>query len=250
VSELTESTKLKQLDIPLTVTPHPEKTVAPSPKTVAPPPEKLCEEQDSREHIIDPSFDSKDCYRPLPMQIHTEPCPVPNISEMIAVPFHSSTLMSPPQEHVESCSREYSYPLGCSLSPSASSSIKISSTDPLSITGLDNFTNVRSSECLRRYCFDGEGSSELELDTLVVSQLIRDTLALHNIGQRCFARYVLGLSQGTVSELLSSPKSWNRLTEKGRDSYRKMIRWASDASKIAELAALSTCGGKSKYEVL
>ena len=41
-------------------------------------------------------------------------------------------------------------------------------------------------------------------------------------------RYVLGLSQGTVSELLSKPKSWDKLTEKGRDSYRKMHAWVWD----------------------
>ena len=41
-------------------------------------------------------------------------------------------------------------------------------------------------------------------------------------------RYVLGLSQGTVSELLSKPKSWDKLTEKGRDSYRKMHAWCHD----------------------
>jgi hypothetical protein len=49
---------------------------------------------------------------------------------------------------------------------------------------------------------------------------VRELLSVHNIGQRLFAKYVLGLSQGTVSELLSKPKSWDKLTEKGRDSYR------------------------------
>ncbi len=33
-------------------------------------------------------------------------------------------------------------------------------------------------------------------------------------------RYVLGLSQGIMSELLSKPKSWDKPTEKGQDSYR------------------------------
>ena len=49
-------------------------------------------------------------------------------------------------------------------------------------------------------------------------------MSVHNIGQRLFAKYVLGLSQGTVSELLSKPKSWDKLTEKGRDSYRYRIQ--------------------------
>ena len=51
-------------------------------------------------------------------------------------------------------------------------------------------------------------------------------------------RYVLGLSQGTVSELLSKPKSWDKLTEKGRDSYRKMHAWCYDDAAIMLLKSL------------
>ena len=61
---------------------------------------------------------------------------------------------------------------------------------------------------------------------------------IHNIGQRLFAKYVLGLSQGTVSELLSKPKSWEKLTEKGRDSYRKMHAWCYDNEAIMLLKSL------------
>ena len=63
-------------------------------------------------------------------------------------------------------------------------------------------------------------------------------LSIHNIGQRLFAKYVLGLSQGTVSELLSKPKSWDKLTEKGRDSYRKMHAWCYDENAIMLLKSL------------
>ena len=63
-------------------------------------------------------------------------------------------------------------------------------------------------------------------------------LSIHNIGQRLFAKYVLGLSQGTVSELLSKPKSWDKLTEKGRDSYRKMHAWVWDDQAILLLKTL------------
>ena len=63
-------------------------------------------------------------------------------------------------------------------------------------------------------------------------------LSIHNIGQRLFAKYVLGLSQGTVSELLSKPKSWDKLTEKGRDSYRKMHAWVWDEGAILLLKTL------------
>ncbi|KAH7637734.1 homeobox cut-like protein [Dermatophagoides farinae] len=66
------------------------------------------------------------------------------------------------------------------------------------------------------------------LNTLHISRFVRELLSIHNIGQRLFAKYVLGLSQGTVSELLSKPKPWDKLTEKGRDSYRKMHAWSTD----------------------
>ena len=67
---------------------------------------------------------------------------------------------------------------------------------------------------------------------------MRELLSVHNIGQRLFAKYVLGLSQGTVSELLSKPKSWDKLTEKGRDSYRKMHAWVWDDGAILLLKTL------------
>ncbi|XP_070204643.1 homeobox protein cut-like isoform X1 [Littorina saxatilis] len=77
------------------------------------------------------------------------------------------------------------------------------------------------------------------LDTQYVAKNVRELLAIHNIGQRLFAKHVLGLSQGTVSELLSKPKSWDKLTEKGRESYRKMHAWATDDSNILALKAMS-----------
>jgi len=77
------------------------------------------------------------------------------------------------------------------------------------------------------------------LDTAMVAKTVRELLSIHNIGQRLFAKHVLGLSQGTVSELLSKPKSWDKLTEKGRESYRKMHTWAIDDRNIMALKAIS-----------
>ena len=76
------------------------------------------------------------------------------------------------------------------------------------------------------------------LDTHATSRRVRELLSSHNIGQRLFAKYVLGLSQGTVSELLSKPKMWEKLTEKGRDSYRKMHAWAYDENAVLLLKSL------------
>ena len=86
--------------------------------------------------------------------------------------------------------------------------------------------------------YNMEKSAGQALDTLGDSRRVRELLSVHNIGQRLFAKYVLGLSQGTVSELLSKPKSWDKLTEKGRDSYRKMHAWCYDDNAIMLLKSL------------
>lgn len=94
---------------------------------------------------------------------------------------------------------------------------------------------ARLQEMLR-YNMDKFGSQCL--DTLQISRRVRELLSIHNIGQRLFAKYILGLSQGTVSELLSKPKPWDKLTEKGRDSYRKMHAWAADDASVMLLKSL------------
>jgi len=73
------------------------------------------------------------------------------------------------------------------------------------------------------------------LNTAEVAQFVRHVLITRNIGQRQFARSVLGLSQGTVSELLAKPKPWDRLSEKGRESYRRMYQWAVQQTGVAHL---------------
>lgn len=88
------------------------------------------------------------------------------------------------------------------------------------------------------------------LDTLHISRRVRELLSVHNIGQRVFAKYVLGLSQGTVSELLSKPKPWDKLTEKGRDSYRKMHAWIVDNQAVLLIKSLVPKRGKRPFAVL
>jgi len=73
------------------------------------------------------------------------------------------------------------------------------------------------------------------LDTVEVAQKVRDVLTANNVGQRQFARHVLGLSQGTISELLAKPKPWDRLSEKGRESYRRMHAWVGDQLGVVTL---------------
>ena len=97
------------------------------------------------------------------------------------------------------------------------------------IAGQSNSTRTLQAG-LKLLHVDRKWDSEKEpaLDTVEVARRVRDILTANNVGQRQFARYVLGLSQGTVSELLAKPKPWNRLTEKGKESYRRMSQWASD----------------------
>ncbi|KAI0978252.1 hypothetical protein GJ496_004254 [Pomphorhynchus laevis] len=87
-----------------------------------------------------------------------------------------------------------------------------------------------------------------ELNTLQVSDTVRKLLNSLNIGQRVFAKYVLGLSQGTVSELLSKPRSWTKLTEKGKDSYRKMWVWSNNPEEILALKEISSRRDPNKPE--
>ncbi|RWS17517.1 Homeobox protein cut-like protein [Dinothrombium tinctorium] len=103
----------------------------------------------------------------------------------------------------------------------------------------------RLQECLRQ---NVEKYMNESLNTLNISRCVREFLSVHNIGQRLFAKYILGLSQGTVSELLSKPKPWDKLTEKGRDSYRKMHAWASDENCIYLLKSLVPRKGKNGKE--
>ena len=100
---------------------------------------------------------------------------------------------------------------------------------------------ARLQEMLR---YNMDKYSTQNLDTLHISRRVRELLSINNIGQRLFAKYVLGLSQGTVSELLSKPKPWDKLTEKGRDSYRKMHAWACDDNAVLLLKSLIPKKGK------
>ncbi len=106
---------------------------------------------------------------------------------------------------------------------------------------------ARLQEMLR---YNMDKYSTQNLDTLHIARRVRELLSIHNVGQRLFAKYVLGLSQGTVSELLSKPKPWDKLTEKGRDSYRKMHAWACDENAIMLLKSLIPKKGKYNAHLL
>ena len=51
---------------------------------------------------------------------------------------------------------------------------------------------------------------------------------------------MLGLSQGSVSELLSKPKPWHMLSIKGREPFIRMQLWLSDPRNIEHIQRLKT----------
>ena len=55
-----------------------------------------------------------------------------------------------------------------------------------------------------------------------------------------FGEVVLGLSQGSVSELLSKPKPWHLLSIKGREPFIRMKMWLEDAQNIHKLQRIKT----------
>jgi len=77
--------------------------------------------------------------------------------------------------------------------------------------------------------------SSPEIDTLEITTRVKDVLQFHNLGQKLFGEAVLGLSQGSVSELLSKPKPWRMLSIKGREPFVKMAAWLADPVNISRL---------------
>jgi len=77
--------------------------------------------------------------------------------------------------------------------------------------------------------------SSPEIDTLEITTKVKDVLQFHNLGQKLFGEAVLGLSQGSVSELLSKPKPWRMLSVKGREPFVKMAAWLADPMNISRL---------------
>ncbi|KAG7283580.1 hypothetical protein CRUP_026507 [Coryphaenoides rupestris] len=79
---------------------------------------------------------------------------------------------------------------------------------------------------------------EDQLDTAEIAFQVKEQLLKHNIGQRVFGHYVLGLSQGSVSEILARPKPWRKLTVKGKEPFIKMRQFLSDEQNILALRTI------------
>jgi len=120
-----------------------------------------------------------------------------------------------------------------------------SPTDDVQVSPLCLSSRVSQSSSLIQPKSEVEHVDDADniLNTLDVAQFVRHVLLARNIGQRQFARGMLGLSQGTVSELLAKPKPWDRLSEKGRESYRRMYQWAVEQTGTTGLLPDSAQNG-------
>ncbi|XP_055461935.1 homeobox protein cut-like 2 isoform X3 [Psammomys obesus] len=85
---------------------------------------------------------------------------------------------------------------------------------------------------------DGAVPEEEQLDTAEIAFQVKEQLLKHNIGQRVFGHYVLGLSQGSVSEILARPKPWRKLTVKGKEPFIKMKQFLSDEQNVLALRTI------------
>ena len=75
------------------------------------------------------------------------------------------------------------------------------------------------------------------LNTDEVVRRVKDILSQYSISQRLFGESVLGLSQGSVSDLLARPKPWHMLTQKGREPFIRMKLFLDDENAVHKLVA-------------
>jgi len=82
-----------------------------------------------------------------------------------------------------------------------------------------------------------EFDSYANINTEELVKQVKETLSQYSISQRLFGESVLGLSQGSVSDLLARPKPWHMLTQKGREPFIRMQLFLEDAEAIPKLVA-------------
>lgn len=75
------------------------------------------------------------------------------------------------------------------------------------------------------------------LNTEDIVKKVKEQLSQYSISQRLFGESVLGLSQGSVSDLLARPKPWHMLTQKGREPFIRMKMFLEDDNAIHKLVA-------------
>lgn len=166
-------------------------------------------------------------------------CPAVETEVKIPVEFHQEWLSEPSTDI-----SEFNVVNITSLPSSSSSSLNLqtavkeepdithltSSSCKNSISDEDDVYNTQSDEVTDH--------GEDQLDTARITQQVKEFLQTHNIGQRVFGHCVLGLSQGTVSEVLARPKPWSKLTVRGKEPFIRMKNFLSDEHNVQTLSIL------------
>lgn len=118
---------------------------------------------------------------------------------------------------------------------------------PSTIVRVPQFGSPVENEFFPNISTPKPSDSSQELDTFEITTKVKEVLQFHNLGQKLFGEAVLGLSQGSVSELLSKPKPWHMLSLKGREPFLKMHMWLLDPLSINRLKIYQD-QIKSKYQ--
>uniref|UniRef100_A0A0N5A967 Homeobox protein cut-like n=1 Tax=Syphacia muris TaxID=451379 RepID=A0A0N5A967_9BILA len=135
---------------------------------------------------------------------------------------------------------------GSSTSLISNSECSYGTDDEVAMHSYNSHENLRSSE-------ESKTVSELQkcvnhnirqlgmrpLNTAELARQCKRLMIACNIGQRLFAKFVMNQSQGSLSELLSKPRHWNKLTDKGREAFRRIYGWVSDERAVSLLCALA-----------
>ena len=66
---------------------------------------------------------------------------------------------------------------------------------------------------------------------------VKESLSQFSISQRLFGESILGLSQGSVSDLLARPKQFHMLTQKGKEPFIRMKMYLDDENAVHKLVA-------------
>lgn len=75
----------------------------------------------------------------------------------------------------------------------------------------------------------------------------RDRDCASSPGQRLFGETILGLTQGSVSDLLARPKPWHKLSLKGREPFVRMQLWLQDPHSVEKLMDMKRLEKKGAY---
>jgi hypothetical protein len=88
-------------------------------------------------------------------------------------------------------------------------------------------------------------SADTQLDTVQVANTVKSLLVDTGVGQRLFARQILGVAQSVLSDMFLKPKPWTECTSYKKRLYQRMHEWSQSKEEMEQLADLSSSMGRS-----